>query len=267
MLGGEVDTLLITNAYENVLLRALNQPLTKKPKFNYFEEKVVEEPERPINNQPKPIKKILQPKAKPLPIKNHPVDDEDEDLLLSLNFDNLICAKSTDNHSDDDEILKLENEFLNYSPKKEESEDKMEFPETPQIQTINSELLFDGDKIAQIDSLEKEKLKNTPKNHISLSTIDQFLELSNNETINQEFCIFGIVEKFTKELSISKNGNWSLSIKIIDDYSQNKLELNVNPQFLIKLIGIRGFHFKEHYQMNNQNVHLQNSMVNVSNLI
>jgi RecQ-mediated genome instability protein 1 len=35
VLGGEVDTLLISNAYENVLLRILNKPLNPTPITNY----------------------------------------------------------------------------------------------------------------------------------------------------------------------------------------------------------------------------------------
>lgn len=38
VLGGEVDDLLIINAYENILLRALNKPITQTPKQDYVEE-------------------------------------------------------------------------------------------------------------------------------------------------------------------------------------------------------------------------------------
>ncbi|XP_552585.4 recQ-mediated genome instability protein 1 [Anopheles gambiae] len=42
VLGGEVDVLLITNAYENVLLRALNKPANPTPKLDYEEPDVSE---------------------------------------------------------------------------------------------------------------------------------------------------------------------------------------------------------------------------------
>ena len=35
LLGGEVDTLLITNAFENILLKALNKPINPNPKTEY----------------------------------------------------------------------------------------------------------------------------------------------------------------------------------------------------------------------------------------
>lgn len=35
ILGGEVDTILISNAYENILLKALNKPINEHPKVDY----------------------------------------------------------------------------------------------------------------------------------------------------------------------------------------------------------------------------------------
>lgn len=35
VLGGEIDKYLIVNAYENVLLRQLNQPINPIPKTDY----------------------------------------------------------------------------------------------------------------------------------------------------------------------------------------------------------------------------------------
>ncbi|XP_035785917.1 recQ-mediated genome instability protein 1-like [Anopheles albimanus] len=42
ILGGEIDVLLIENAYENVLLRAMNKPVNPNPKIEYEEPEVVE---------------------------------------------------------------------------------------------------------------------------------------------------------------------------------------------------------------------------------
>ncbi|XP_035898245.1 uncharacterized protein LOC118505897 [Anopheles stephensi] len=47
VLGGEVDVLLITNAYENVLLRALNKPANPNPKLDYAEAEVSDGKHRP----------------------------------------------------------------------------------------------------------------------------------------------------------------------------------------------------------------------------
>jgi RecQ-mediated genome instability protein 1 len=45
LIGGEVDTLAIENAYENVLLRHLGKPLTETPLTTYEEPTVEEKPE------------------------------------------------------------------------------------------------------------------------------------------------------------------------------------------------------------------------------
>lgn len=42
LLGGELDSLLVTNAYENILLRKLNKPTTATPTVDYIEPSVVE---------------------------------------------------------------------------------------------------------------------------------------------------------------------------------------------------------------------------------
>jgi RecQ-mediated genome instability protein 1 len=185
VLGGEVDTLLITNAYENVLLRALKKPLTAKPKVDYFEEPVAVEPERrPLNIQPKlmekRVQKPFQPKPKPQPIQSRTLFDDEDEEFLSLDLDSLTGVKPPkllDEYSDDDDMMQLENDFLKASETKSSSkkeEEKpaankyenlpnqnvmMEVQETPQIKTITSEALFDDDEdfdgiFAQIDSLE-----------------------------------------------------------------------------------------------------------------
>lgn len=41
VLGGEIDKYLVENAYENVLLRELNQPINPNPKTDYTGMKIV----------------------------------------------------------------------------------------------------------------------------------------------------------------------------------------------------------------------------------
>lgn len=90
ILGGEVDDLIIPNAYENVLLRMLNKPANPNPKLDYTET-VVGEPST-INN----VDRVVQPPPQQqhqnvqIPqrvneIHRDFIDDgfEDDDLLLS----------------------------------------------------------------------------------------------------------------------------------------------------------------------------------------
>ncbi|KFB37737.1 AGAP011675-PA-like protein [Anopheles sinensis] len=95
VLGGEVDILLISNAYENVLLRALNKPANPNPKIDYEEPEVVENKHRPnhSNIQPVPMENyrvVGHDERKPVVRKSPPlvVDDVDDDsLLMGIDLD------------------------------------------------------------------------------------------------------------------------------------------------------------------------------------
>lgn len=54
IMGGDVDDLLTDYAYENVLLRQMNRPLTKTPKKDYIEEEPHENPAPSNNTRPAP---------------------------------------------------------------------------------------------------------------------------------------------------------------------------------------------------------------------
>lgn len=75
LMGGDVDHLLITNAYENVLLRALNKPTTNTPILDYKDEVLMTE-----NNN-----------VAAIPVASLPVhattQRQVDDLLDGINFD------------------------------------------------------------------------------------------------------------------------------------------------------------------------------------
>lgn len=87
ILGGDVDKLLVVNAYENVLLRALNRPTTDTPITDYNEAQLVADnnaPRRQIEAKPMLSSKRVEPKPK-LPS----LEKQDEEFLASIDFDNL----------------------------------------------------------------------------------------------------------------------------------------------------------------------------------
>ncbi|XP_052891265.1 recQ-mediated genome instability protein 1-like [Anopheles moucheti] len=93
VLGGEVDVLLITNAYENVLLRALNKPANPVPKLDYEEIEVLEGRNRPnhrtIPSIPMP-QNAACPERKGNQRKSPAVaedDDVDDSLLMGIDLD------------------------------------------------------------------------------------------------------------------------------------------------------------------------------------
>uniref|UniRef100_A0A182PC92 RecQ-mediated genome instability protein 1 n=1 Tax=Anopheles epiroticus TaxID=199890 RepID=A0A182PC92_9DIPT len=93
VLGGEVDVLLITNAYENVLLRALSKPANPNPKLDYEEPDVSEARNRSNYNSvqsiPMDIKRTCGPVARGNQRKSPAVveDDVDDSLLMGIDLD------------------------------------------------------------------------------------------------------------------------------------------------------------------------------------
>uniref|UniRef100_A0AAG5DMF9 RecQ-mediated genome instability protein 1 n=1 Tax=Anopheles atroparvus TaxID=41427 RepID=A0AAG5DMF9_ANOAO len=101
ILGGEVDILLISNAYENVLLRALNKPANPNPKIDYEEAEVFENKHRPNNSsiQAVPMDQYRVPPdgRKNQSVTNPPplvVDDGDDDsLLMGIDLDVIVGSQ------------------------------------------------------------------------------------------------------------------------------------------------------------------------------
>uniref|UniRef100_A0A182JTR1 RecQ-mediated genome instability protein 1 n=1 Tax=Anopheles christyi TaxID=43041 RepID=A0A182JTR1_9DIPT len=94
VLGGEVDVLLITNAYENVLLRALNKPANPTPKLDYEEPDVSETRNRSNYNSIQSIPMDRKGANHHVPVKvnqrKSPAvveDDVDDSLLMGIDLD------------------------------------------------------------------------------------------------------------------------------------------------------------------------------------
>ena len=87
-LGGEVDTLLIENAYENILLALLKKPINPNPISDYLEDTLVLETERRnLNIVPTPMNTTS---SRNQPPKRNPQREEmkiEKDLLEGINFD------------------------------------------------------------------------------------------------------------------------------------------------------------------------------------
>ncbi|XP_062698589.1 recQ-mediated genome instability protein 1-like [Aedes albopictus] len=91
ILGGEVDTLLITNAFENILLKHLGQPLKSNPKTKYDEVVVTEKnPHSNYNNIPS-VPMVFPSPAKPTLSRssNNQYDDWEDDMFLGINLDGI----------------------------------------------------------------------------------------------------------------------------------------------------------------------------------
>ncbi|XP_055595865.1 recQ-mediated genome instability protein 1-like [Uranotaenia lowii] len=172
VLGGEVDTLLITNAFENILLKALNQPLNPTPRTEY-EEVVVEQNRKNAYNNIAAVPMVFASPAKPTPNRHNGQsnDDWDDDMFLGINLDGIeqpnskppeqVPTISTLMDDDDDlEIINVpEEEIMN----QQVSSTRTSQPSPPVRQTprkrVNYRLpSFDGpdDDIDALSNLENE---------------------------------------------------------------------------------------------------------------
>lgn len=92
ILGGDVEDLLIENAYENVLLRALNKPTTETPILEYEEEVLNEDINQSTNN----VQQYTN--LKPQPVQNVVAeiydDEEDLDMETIMQLDQLAATVS-----------------------------------------------------------------------------------------------------------------------------------------------------------------------------
>lgn len=134
ILGGDVDHLLVINAYENVLLRALGKPTTDTPITEYRDENPVLETQRSNGN-------IV---AKPMTsstnkIINNQVDAPVAELLDGINF-------TEEDDVDMEMLMQIEQDERNFQANKENQSSV-----NPQMVLENDDILAQMD----IDSIEQ----------------------------------------------------------------------------------------------------------------
>jgi RecQ mediated genome instability protein len=125
ILGGNVEELLIENAYENVLLKLLRRPITTTPIKDYIEEKFEAE-----NNRPKPIAANITktsqvtnnrppPPSAPINI-NRPANPQMDEEMKQLSID--------DNEIDLDFLEQIEAAEREFQRKEEEKQKMLKTP-------------------------------------------------------------------------------------------------------------------------------------------
>ncbi|XP_055538364.1 recQ-mediated genome instability protein 1-like [Wyeomyia smithii] len=167
ILGGEVDTLLISHAFENILLRALGQPLNPNPKTEYEEATVVEKNRKATHNNIPSIPMVFPSPSKPLGTRH--IDDWEDDMFLEIDLDGIDGKKaqapeqvptiSTLMDDDDDlEIIDLqEREIMDQqvsSTKTSQPSPKLSHPKNQVIRQPDFDYPYD--EIDAMNSLEDE---------------------------------------------------------------------------------------------------------------
>ncbi|XP_053688370.1 recQ-mediated genome instability protein 1-like [Sabethes cyaneus] len=184
ILGGEVDTMLISHAFENILLRALGQPLNPNPKTEYEEPTVVEKNRKTTYNSIPSIPMVFPSPAKPLGTRH--IDDLEDDMFLDIDLDGIDGRKeqapeqvptiSTLMDDDDDiEIMNLqEKEIMDQqvsSTKTSQPSPTSSRSKLPTIRQPNFE--YPDDDIDAMNSLEDE-IRNEQNNMVTSYDEQQF---------------------------------------------------------------------------------------------
>lgn len=180
ILGGDVDDLLIPNAYENVLLRALNKPTTTTPVRDYIEEVLKENLQRIHNNvQPRPIP-LPEPEENFLTGVNFDEEDEvDLEMLNQIEEEDRIRRQSQEYVREDDAFLAhLNFDGIANEVRGNELVEIIEIPDIPQRQIIQANDLISIPLIEIPDDDENEQhLSELTKssNHTTLRCSDDQL--------------------------------------------------------------------------------------------
>lgn len=277
ILGGDVDSLLISNAYENVLLRALNRPTTQTPILDYIDE-VPAESQRgnfaprlaAANNRMQHDDDLLAG------IDFDQEDNVDMDLLMQIeqnerrNQINLRPPSVDIDFDDDDDILaQIDLEQMEHAANQSAANAVIEIPNhRPPARPVikGNDLLMPIIRIPDDDEEEKEEAptsiastfirvpsKSAPsisngaykfKSHCgdNMTTIDQYLALRIADMLKRDFVVLARVGRISLN-TLRINGDtheWRLQGEIKDSYSHQPLLVRFHNKVLEKLSGYTG---------------------------
>ncbi|CRK95021.1 CLUMA_CG008507, isoform A [Clunio marinus] len=201
ILGGDVDDLLISNAYENVLLKALNKPLTETPLTDYKVEPTTIETQRQYRDANQQHATVINQNN---PNKQIAVDD-----LNGINFDD-------EDDFDEEMLLQIEEvEQRNRSSQESNNSNKQ--------QKIDDEIGEDILEAMEVDDLMiRQRLQN-----------NEIIEINDNEhlpRINQNDLLIPNIDipednesQHVDFISRPSNSNWRNSIENSDDQVPKKI--------------------------------------------
>lgn len=250
IVGGEVEELLIINAYENVLLRLLNKPTVDNPILNYAEHSV--ENEKTSNSVPKNLVEIKEQKINPRTEVKKPQNIQQNSYIDDIDDDMIDLAA----------IEAIEEQVLNNSEEKKQPVTSGMIIDDDIDDYILAEINLEDDKFMQqnsnqqqpepsvarkrksVDSPERNvnkltksiKLSEQPQSTIvdndypykiddkfNFITIDQYCELKMRDKMEKEYALEINIDQVLK-IKATEN-EWLLIVQIEDAYSKNKLSV------------------------------------------
>lgn len=236
VLGGELDSLLIPNAYENVLLRKLDKPTTATPQMNYVEPSVVES----NRNHPRPVRNNTRPADFSRPPEHDPFDDAmDEDFL------DLAMARVEGNHSRTSEPISSGTTQSSSAPAVQERMREL-LPDLHDF--IDTSMLLNDDDPFDVAAIQLAMTKNDGElfsagyefqfESAYLSTIDQIQEKDIERLTAKTFIVKAKFDVVAEKLRfIGESGHAAtMSIILQDSWSRGKLRVQVASEVIDKLL-------------------------------
>lgn len=296
ILGGEVDTLLVPNAFENMLLKGLNKPLNPKPRMDYQEITVVEE-SQPSRTQNRPVimatfdretKAVsnVAPVTPVAPVRSE-LDqfiDEDDELLMGIELEAVESERSQNGRPTTPELLEFEREddFFNNSVletlDRHASQNPPEQPPVPSTSRESRESLRDfvDDALFVDDFSPIPEPQHDPSildvdykfkiRGLSFVTIDQLkaaLEKDAAKFGARSFILrakfFKVVEKLTIQDEF-----WNMGISLSDSWSKEHLNVRILSVALNKLSGHTAKELSEMYKSAQSRPHVKEKILEVS---
>ncbi|GAB0090149.1 hypothetical protein DMENIID0001_048390 [Sergentomyia squamirostris] len=244
ILGGEVDTLLVPNAYENILLKNLDKPLNPTPRMDYQVVDVSDESERQRSSGDRPV--VMATFKKTTPTVEEAVlsqmINEDDDFLAGIDLD---VVEADNGRPTTQEYLEFAQ--LAEDPSNEENLDEpsnLPKPSTSadmrnSLQDFVDDCLFEEDfnpSSSRLPSILDSNYKFRIRG-INLVTIDQFRECLSEVPGDRCFILRARVCQVVEKLVIQQD-HWNMGITLVDIWSKEPLKVRVLSSALNKLAGM-----------------------------
>lgn len=244
ILGGELSTLAIEYAYENVLLRALNKPINPNPKLDYEEDAASQIaptqefrlPAKPMQSTRSiPQQQLIQPAA------SIPSLDEDEDdaIFCDIDIDQITAIATSQTNQNSSRNISTEDEMF--------SEINIEVQSTSKPTETSSRSTSFRSSSQEETSVSNVCDKNYPfkLRGINLATIDQMISATNSDKVKiQHLMIKAEIDSIVEPTRITRS-QWSLGALLADNISSSQFQVRFSNSVLEKLSGTTGREMQE----------------------
>lgn len=227
ILGGEVDTLLIENAFENMLLKSLGKPINPEPKLGYDDSKSISE--STSAGQEAQQSRVIPPVRTA-----GNVDLPDDDLFMDIDLNEI----ATVNIPDSPPAQRSVAESRANPPARnifEMSEDpfmdseifnniETELDQEPLVVTVNSNIL-----ISCLSEAYEFRIRGC-----NLVTIEQLNKLKNNDKKDKLFIVKASIDAVAEKLKVT-DSEFKLGVFLQDKYSDQLLQVRFQSQVLSQM--------------------------------